>query len=115
MNSSEELVGLAEVAVEATVAEGGRAGASGEGRSGWRCPPGRSRPIADAVVAKGFSFRRKAVQARHPEIIQPRAGAIRGPAKAGAAAVDLAWVGSGVFDGFFELGLEARMWRRERC
>jgi Inositol monophosphatase family len=30
----------------------------------------------------------------------------------GAAALDLAWVASGVFDGFFELGLESGMWRR---
>jgi myo-inositol-1(or 4)-monophosphatase len=64
------------------------------------------RPAAQAVVATGFPFRRKArllegylmtmtaALARFEDLRRP-----------GAAALDLAWVAEGVFDGFFELAL----------
>jgi myo-inositol-1(or 4)-monophosphatase len=65
-----------------------------------------SRPPERAVVATGFPFRRKArllegylmtmtaALARFEDLRRP-----------GAAALDLAWVAEGVFDGFFELAL----------
>lgn len=64
------------------------------------------RPPERAVVATGFPFRRKArllegylmtmtaALARFEDLRRP-----------GAAALDLAWVAEGVFDGFFELAL----------
>jgi myo-inositol-1(or 4)-monophosphatase len=57
------------------------------------------------VVGTGFPFRRKD---RLPRYLAAFAGAferfedLRRP---GAACLDLAWTASGVFDGFFELGL----------
>jgi myo-inositol-1(or 4)-monophosphatase len=66
-----------------------------------------TRPANHAVVATGFPFRRKD---RLPDYLQvfrwalTRFEDLRRP---GAAALDLAWVAAGVFDGFFELGLSA--------
>jgi myo-inositol-1(or 4)-monophosphatase len=58
-----------------------------------------------AVVATGFPFRRKE---RLPRYLGAMHGALErfeDLRRPGAAALDLAWVADGTFDGFFELGL----------
>jgi myo-inositol-1(or 4)-monophosphatase len=64
-----------------------------------------SREPAEAVVGTGFPFRRKD---RLPRYLAAFGAALEGfedLRRPGAAALDLAWVAAGVFDGFFELGL----------
>src|SRR5262249_50678102 len=63
------------------------------------------RSPAEAIVATGYPFRKKENLARSGPVMFEALGRfedLRGP---GAASLDLAWVASGVFDGFFELGL----------
>ena len=58
-----------------------------------------------ALVATGFPFRRKD---RLPRYLRALTGALErfeDLRRPGAASLDLAWTGAGVFDGFFELGL----------
>ena len=88
-------------------------GGRGEGAwlSGERAGAGLTRlrvsdrSVEQAVVATGFPFRRKDLLPRYLgtfEAALSRFGDLRRP---GAAALDLAWVAAGVFDGFFELAL----------
>ncbi|MFN8232191.1 MAG: inositol monophosphatase family protein [Actinomycetota bacterium] len=64
------------------------------------------RPVAEAIVGTGFPFRRKADLL--DQYLATFAGALarfEDLRRPGAAALDLAWVAAGVFDGFFELAL----------
>ena len=64
-----------------------------------------SRPWGEAVIGTGFPFRRKE---RLETYLSAMGGVLAGAEdlrRPGAACLDLAWVASGVFDGFFELGL----------
>jgi myo-inositol-1(or 4)-monophosphatase len=65
-----------------------------------------SRDLARAMVATGFSYEpeRRAEQAEVMRRLLPRARDIR---RAGAAALDLAWVAAGRVDAFYERGLKA--------
>jgi myo-inositol-1(or 4)-monophosphatase len=79
-------------------------------RSEWR--PLRVRDctaLARAMVATGFSYEpdRRAQQAEVVARLLPRARDIR---RAGAAALDLAWVAAGRLDGFYERGLKRWDW-----
>ena len=65
------------------------------------------RPPAEAVVATGFPFRRKERLPRYLETMNAALEAFEDLRRPGAASLDLAWTASGVFDGFFELGLAA--------
>ena len=62
-----------------------------------------------ALVATGFSYEapRRAEQAEIVRALLPRARDIR---RAGAAALDLAWVAAGRVDAFYERGLKAWDW-----
>ena len=64
------------------------------------------RELSRAMVATGFSYEaeRRAEQAEVMRRLLPRARDIR---RAGAAALDLAWVASGRVDAFYERGLKA--------
>jgi myo-inositol-1(or 4)-monophosphatase len=64
------------------------------------------RDLARAMVATGFSYEaeRRAEQAEIIRRLLPRARDIR---RAGAAALDLAWVAAGRLDAFYERGLRA--------
>ncbi len=65
------------------------------------------RAVERAVVGTGFPFRRKDLL---PRYLATMSGALRrfeDLRRPGAAALDLAWVAAGVFDGFFELALNA--------
>jgi myo-inositol-1(or 4)-monophosphatase len=71
------------------------------------------RPLERAVVATGFSYEsaRRAAQAEVMRELLPRARDIR---RAGAAALDLAWLAAGRVDAFFERGLQHWDWAAGR-
>jgi myo-inositol-1(or 4)-monophosphatase len=57
------------------------------------------------VVATGFPFRHKERLPRYLQVLEHALARFEDLRRAGAASLDLAYVGAGVFDGFFELGL----------
>jgi myo-inositol-1(or 4)-monophosphatase len=59
----------------------------------------------DGVVATGFPFRRPEIRARYMAVFGPALEAFEDLRRPGAASLDLAYVASGVWDGFFELNL----------
>lgn len=66
-----------------------------------------ARPPERAVLATGFPFRRKERIPRHLEVVRRCLESFEDLRRPGAASLDLAWVASGVFEGFFELGLSS--------
>jgi myo-inositol-1(or 4)-monophosphatase len=58
-----------------------------------------------AIVGTGFPFRNKHRLPRYLAVMVPALERFEDLRRPGAVALDLAWVASGVFDGFFELGL----------
>jgi myo-inositol-1(or 4)-monophosphatase len=58
-----------------------------------------------AIVATGFPFRDKSLVPRYLPVFGRSLERFEDLRRAGAAALDLAWVAAGVFDGFFELNL----------
>ena len=74
---------------------------------------GPARPLEQSLVATGFSYEpdRRAVQAEAIGRLLPRARDIR---RAGAAALDLAWLAAGRVDAFFERGLQHWDWAAGR-
>ncbi|HVO51415.1 MAG TPA: inositol monophosphatase family protein [Thermoanaerobaculia bacterium] len=78
---------------------------SGAFRNGrrLRVPP---RPgLRGAALATGFPFRQAHKIDRYLEIFRSLFLKVRSMRRAGSAALDLAYVGAGIFDGFFEFGL----------
>ena len=63
------------------------------------------RPVERAVVGTGFPFRRKELLGRYLEVLRGALERFEDLRRPGAAALDLAWVAEGVFEGFFELAL----------
>jgi myo-inositol-1(or 4)-monophosphatase len=63
------------------------------------------REVERAVVGTGFPFRHKGLVARYLEAFATAFGRFEDLRRPGAAALDLAWVADGTFDGFFELTL----------
>ena len=63
------------------------------------------RPTSRAVVGTGFPFRHKDRVPRYLEAFRAAFEVFEDLRRPGAAALDLAWVADGTFDGFFELGL----------
>jgi myo-inositol-1(or 4)-monophosphatase len=63
------------------------------------------RPIERSVVGTGFPFRHKEVLPRYYRALHAALERFEDLRRPGAAALDLAWVAAGVFDGFFELAL----------
>jgi myo-inositol-1(or 4)-monophosphatase len=66
-----------------------------------------ARPPERAVVGTGFPFRHKELVSRYLEAFGAAFGRFEDLRRPGAAALDLAWVADGTFDGFFELTLSA--------
>jgi myo-inositol-1(or 4)-monophosphatase len=62
-------------------------------------------PLADAFLATGFPYRRFEHTEQYLEVLAGLLRAARSVRRHGAAAVDLARVADGRFDGFFETGL----------
>lgn len=58
-----------------------------------------------AIVGTGFPFRNPALHGRYISMMTAALLRFEDLRRPGAAAMDLAWVAAGVFDGFFELGL----------
>jgi myo-inositol-1(or 4)-monophosphatase len=65
------------------------------------------REVERAVVGTGFPFRHKELVPRYLEAFRAAFGRFEDLRRPGAAALDLAWVADGTFDGFFELSLRA--------
>jgi myo-inositol-1(or 4)-monophosphatase len=65
------------------------------------------RPVERAIVGTGFPFRRKDLLPRYLRAMTAALERFEDLRRPGAAALDLAWVAAGVFDGFFELGLSS--------
>ena len=65
------------------------------------------RPPDQAVVGTGFPFRSKGLVPRYLPVFERCFERFEDLRRPGAAALDLAWVASGVFDGFFELNLSS--------
>ena len=63
------------------------------------------RPPERAVVGTGFPFRSKHRLEEYLAVFVPALRRLEDLRRPGAVSLDLAWVASGVFDGFFELGL----------
>jgi myo-inositol-1(or 4)-monophosphatase len=63
------------------------------------------RPPDRAVVGTGFPFRSKHRLEEYLTVFVPALRRFEDLRRPGAVCLDLAWVASGVFDGFFELGL----------
>lgn len=63
------------------------------------------RPVERAVVGTGFPFRRKDLLPRYIRTMEQALRRFEDLRRPGAAALDLAWVAEGVFEGFFELSL----------
>jgi myo-inositol-1(or 4)-monophosphatase len=63
------------------------------------------RTVDRAVVGTGFPFRHKEVLPRYYRALYGALERFEDLRRPGAAALDLAWVAAGVFDGFFELAL----------
>jgi len=76
-------------------------------RTGGRAVEARisRRPVEQAVVGTGFPFRRKDILPRYLAAFQACLERFEDLRRPGAAALDLAWVAAGAFEGFFELGL----------
>jgi len=73
----------------------------------------RARPLGQSLVSTGFSYEpaRRAEQADVIRTLLPHARDIR---RAGAAAIDLAWLAAGRVDAFFERGLNHWDWAAGR-
>jgi myo-inositol-1(or 4)-monophosphatase len=86
-------------------------GASWSAAEGLGASDNSGRPLSVSthpgagVVATGFPFRRKERLPRYLEVFGRALNRFEDLRRAGAASLDLAYVGAGVFDGFFELGL----------
>jgi myo-inositol-1(or 4)-monophosphatase len=70
-------------------------------------------PLERALVATGFGYEadRRAEQA---EVIRRVLPAVRDLRRAGAAALDLAWLAAGRLDGYFERGVKHWDWAAGR-
>ena len=73
--------------------------------NGERLALGPAPPLAEALVATGFSYssERRAAQARLVPAVVP---AVRDIRRGGSAALDLAYLGAGRLDAFYEAGLK---------
>jgi myo-inositol-1(or 4)-monophosphatase len=87
----------------------GLAFSAARGRGAWSGPDRlrvSDRPAGRAIVATGFPFRRLDHRPRHAAAFAPILQHVEDVRRAGAAALDLAWVAAGVFDGYFELDMQ---------
>lgn len=63
------------------------------------------RPAARSICATGFPFKAKHRLGQYRPVFDGAFACLEDLRRAGAASLDLAWTASGVFDGFFEVGL----------
>jgi myo-inositol-1(or 4)-monophosphatase len=115
------LIGLPVVAVSVALVQAGRplvgavqapvlglAFSAARGQGAWS---GRERlhvserPAERAIVATAFPFRKRSLFERYRPVLESVLAWGEDIRRAGAAALDLAWVAAGVLDGYFELNL----------
>jgi len=65
------------------------------------------RALPDALIATGIPFRERGDHARYLATLAPVMAATAGVRRQGAAALDLAYVAAGRYDGYWEFGLSA--------
>jgi myo-inositol-1(or 4)-monophosphatase len=79
------------------------------GRGAWlhnaRLRVSGRRELADCLVATGIPYRGHGDQARFEAVLSAVIPEVAGVRRFGAASLDLAWLASGRFDGFWEQGL----------
>ena len=82
-----------------------------KGRGAWlnerRLRVSARRDLADALLATGVPWKGKGDLARFQKILDAVAPQVAGIRRFGSAALDLAWVAAGRFDGFWEEELQA--------
>jgi myo-inositol-1(or 4)-monophosphatase len=78
---------------------------SGAFRNGQRLRVPPRRGLAGSALATGFPFRQQHKIDRYLSIFRALFMRSRSIRRAGSAALDLAYVAAGIFDGFFEFGL----------
>jgi myo-inositol-1(or 4)-monophosphatase len=78
---------------------------SGAFRNGRRLRVPPRADLRGAALATGFPFRQAHKIDRYLAIFRTLFLKVRSMRRAGSAALDLAYVGAGIFDGFFEFGL----------
>jgi len=77
----------------------------GARRNGEWLPAAPAIEPLSALVATGFPFRRKERAKRYLAVFRGALERFEDLRRPGAAALDLAWTGAAVFDGFFEMAL----------
>lgn len=65
----------------------------------------RKEALADSLLATGFPFRDFSFEAQYHPMLQSAIHQTRGVRRLGSAALDLAWVACGRFDGYWEMRL----------
>jgi myo-inositol-1(or 4)-monophosphatase len=70
-------------------------------------------PLERALIATGFGYEADR-RARQAEVLRQVLPAVRDIRRAGAAAIDLAWVAAGRIDGYWERGLKRWDWAAGR-
>ena len=70
-------------------------------------------PLERALIATGFGYDAER-RARQAEVLRQVLPAVRDVRRAGAAAIDLAWVAAGRIDGYWERGLHRWDWAAGR-
>jgi len=83
---------------------------SGAFCNGQRLKVSRPGGLEDALLATGFPFQRFDRIQAYMEVLQTLMRQCRGLRRMGSAAIDLAYVASGRFDGYFEYNLQPGMW-----
>ena len=82
-----------------------------KGRGSWlnerRLRVSARRDLADALIATGVPFKGHGDQERFARILKAVAPEVAGIRRFGSAALDLAWVAAGRFDGYWEEDLHA--------
>ncbi|MDX1496864.1 MAG: inositol monophosphatase family protein [Salinisphaeraceae bacterium] len=79
---------------------------SGSQLDGRRIRVSRSGPLEHSLIGTGFPFREDQNIEDYLPLLQKTMQSTAGVRRAGAAALDLAYVAAGRLDGFFELGLK---------
>ncbi|WP_341667509.1 inositol monophosphatase family protein [Alcaligenes sp. SDU_A2] len=73
--------------------------------NGNRIQVSQAKTIADSVLATGFPFRDFSFADQYMPALHAAITGSRGVRRMGAAALDLAWVACGRYDGYWEMGL----------
>jgi myo-inositol-1(or 4)-monophosphatase len=75
-------------------------------QSGYRTLHVSDRPPKRAIVATALPFRERSLMTRYRPVLDEVFERTEDVRRVGSAALDLAWVAAGVWDGYFELNLK---------